>query len=182
MKITKKHWMKFHTYISLFFLPVAIIYALTGVGYIFGFKDNAGANIKEFHLQNTVEKGQEKEFIINFLKENQIAIPKNTNIKTIKDAIIMGNIKYNISIVNDKKNGIILRVTNRSIYGVMVLMHKSKGAFYFDILAIGFSISLMLFYISGLIMTSLCSHNRKNAFGFFISGTIITIIAIWLSI
>ena len=183
MNITKKTWMQLHTTLSIFFLPVALLYVITGVGYIFEFKDNAWASIDEFNLPNMPKKGEEKEFILNFLNENGITIPKNTEIKMIKGVMTMGNIKYNVSVSENKKdNTAKLSVMNRSLYGVMVLMHKSKGAYYFDILAIGFSISLVLFYLSGLIMTSFCKKNRKNASIFFVIGLITTIIAIYFSI
>lgn len=183
MKLTKKSWMKIHTTLSIFFLPIALLYVITGVGYIFGYKDSAWASIYEFNLANMPEKGTEKEFMLNFLKDKDIKIPKNTNIKTIKGSITMGNIKYNVSIAENKKDGgAKLTVMNRSIYGVMVLMHKSKGAYYFDILAICFSMSLILFYLSGLIMTSFCKAHRKNALIYFIAGVFSTIIAIYFSI
>ena len=49
-KITKKNWMRIHTYLSLFFLPACLIYVITGVGFIFDFKADAGANIYEFTI------------------------------------------------------------------------------------------------------------------------------------
>lgn len=183
MKITKKTWMQIHTTLSIFFLPMALLYVLTGVGYIFGYKDNAWANISEFNLPNIPQQGYEKEAMINFLTEKNIKIPKNTETKIIKGAATMGNIKYNVSISENKKDGTVkLTVTDRSIYGIMVLMHKSKGAYYFDILAVSFSMSLILFYLSGLIMTSFCKKNRKNALIYFSAGTFATIVAICLSI
>lgn len=63
-KITKKNWMRIHTYLSLFFLPACLIYVITGVGFIFGFKADAGTNIYEFTIS---EIPQDKEAIENFI-------------------------------------------------------------------------------------------------------------------
>lgn len=63
-KITKKNWMRIHTYLSIFFLTACLIYVIIGVGFIFGFKADAGANIYEFTIS---EIPQDKEAIENFI-------------------------------------------------------------------------------------------------------------------
>jgi len=49
-------------------------------------------------------------------------------------------------------------------------------------IAIGFGISMLLFYLSGLIITSFCKGKRKSAFGVLGAGFIITTLAVYLSI
>ncbi len=63
-KITKKNWIQIHTYLSIFFLTACLIYVITGVGFIFGFKADAGANIYEFTIS---EIPQGKEAIESFI-------------------------------------------------------------------------------------------------------------------
>lgn len=180
--MAKKHWMKIHTYLSLFFLPMCLIYVLTGIGYIAGFKDSAGAKIHKITLESTPQNGKEREFILELLKNNNLKIPKNTAITMMRDNPTMGNIKYNVALQKDKNGQMSLVATERSIYGVLVLMHKAKGAVYFNALAICFAVSLMIFYLSGLIVTSFCKKNRKPALITLISGLALTAIAIFLSL
>ncbi|RAX54923.1 hypothetical protein CCY99_01915 [Helicobacter sp. 16-1353] len=189
-EITKKMWMKIHTYLSLFFLPAAFIYVLTGVLYIFDFKQDSGAKIYEFKLESAPKKGEELEAIIKVLSENNLKIPSNTELKSGRNSVIMGNTKYQISLTQNN-NGAVVKVTDRSIYGILVLMHKAKGEkndvfgfkiSFFDLIAIGFGLSMVIFYLSGLIMTSFCKKNRKFAFRILFAGLIITIIAMYFSV
>lgn len=60
INLNKKNWMQIHTYLSLFFLPAAFIYVLTGALYIFEIRQNSGAKIYEFKLDSIPKKGEEK--------------------------------------------------------------------------------------------------------------------------
>ncbi|RDU64877.1 hypothetical protein CQA44_03855 [Helicobacter sp. MIT 14-3879] len=180
--MTNKNWMQIHTYLSLFFLPACVIYVITGVGYIFDIKENAGASIYEFSIKEPPKAGKEKEFIIKVLQDNNLKIPKNTEVKIQRGSPTMGSMKYSASIVKNKQGEPQVRVIDRGLYGILLLMHKAKGAYYFDIIAIGFAISLMLFYLSGLIMTSFCKRKRKEALIAFGLGFILTSLAIYFSV
>lgn len=180
--MAKKNWMKIHTYLSLFFMPMCLIYVLTGVGYIFKLKDDAGAKIHTIALESPLQEGREKEMIIDILKANNLKVPQNTNLEVVKGNLSMGNIKYVVSIQKDKSGQLVLKTMERSLYGVFVLMHKAKGGAIFNALAICFATSLLIFYLSGLIVTTFCKRNRKVAGIAFSSGLIICGIAIYLSV
>lgn len=191
MKITKKNWMQIHTYLSLFFLPAALIYAITGVLYIFEIRQNSGAIIHNIELESMPRKGEERELILKVLEENNLQIPKNTELKNFRGSPSMGNVYYGVNIVQEKDGKIILRATQRNLYGVLMLMHKSTGTKFalggfkfslFDFIAIGFGISLLLFYLSGLFVTSFCKRNRASAFGTLGVGLVITILAVYFSV
>ena len=182
MGISKKSWMNIHLYLSLFFLPMCAIYVLTGIGYIFDFKDEAGAKIVEISLPNAPQKGEEGAFMIETLKANNLKIPSNTAVYMARGNPTMGSISYAVSLEADRKSGELkMRVINRSIYGILVLMHKAKGAVYFNAVAVCFALSLAIFYLSGLIMTSFCKNRRKSAGIAVAVGFAITAIAVYLS-
>ncbi|CUU40851.1 hypothetical protein [Helicobacter typhlonius] len=191
MKLHRKLWMQIHLYLSLFFLPAALIYAITGALYIFEIRQNSGANIIEIKLDSMPQKGEEREFIIKTLQEHQLKVPKDTTLHSMKGNLTMGDIKYGVSLVKDKDGTPIIRTIDRGLYGILMLMHKSTGTKYelggfkfsfFDFIAIGFGISMLLFYLSGLIMTSFCKGKRKVSFGVLGAGFIITTLAVYLSI
>lgn len=176
----KQIWMKIHLYLSLFFLPAALIYAITGSLYLFNIREEANATIHKIKIEQ-LPKGQERETILSILKANNLKIPKDTTLKIMRGSPTMGTIQYSVMIVKDK-DGYVLRTVERSLYGILLLMHKGKGGFYFDIIAVSFSISLILFYVSGLIITSFCKNKRKYALFAFLIGLIITSLMIFLSI
>lgn len=172
--------MKIHLYLSLFFLPAALIYAITGSLYLFNIREESNATIHEIKIEQ-LPKGQERETILSILKANNLKIPKDTTLKIMRGSPTMGSIRYSVMVVKDK-DGYILRTVERSLYGILLLMHKGKGGFYFDIIAVSFSISLILFYVSGLIITSFCKKKRKPASFAFLIGLIVTSVMILLSI
>lgn len=191
MKFDRKLWMQIHLYLSLFFLPMAFIYALTGALYLFDLREEVGAKVYEIKLDSMPEKGQEKAFIIQALEANQLPVPKNTDVRIQKGNLVMGSLTYSVSLSSNKQGEPQLRAVDRSLYGILLLMHKAKGSKYeigsfklglFDFIAIGFAFSLIIFYFSGLVITSFCKKNRTNALGVFIGGFLITSLAIYLSI
>ena len=181
-KITKKNWMQIHTYLSLFFLPACLIYVITGVGYIFDFNADADAKIYEFSIKAIPPKEQAQDFILQKLRENDLPIPKNTEVRYRHGSPTMGGMKYNIIIGKNRSDEIVMRVTNRGIYGVLLLLHRARGLYYFDIIAVAFSVSLILFYLSGLIVTQFCKKNRKEGLLTFVFGGIATAIAVIFSV
>lgn len=191
MKLHRKLWMKLHLYLSLFFLPAALIYAITGVLYIFDIRQDSGATIITIPLDSAPPKGQEGEFILHTLESHKLQIPKDTELRNFKGNLTMGNIKYSVSLAKDKEGKPILRATDRGLYGILLLMHKSTGKKYevgglrfsaFDGIAIGFGISMLIFYLSGLIITSFCKGKRGVAFGVMGLGFLTTALAVWASV
>lgn len=181
-KITKKNWMQIHTYLSLFFLPACLIYVITGVGHIFDFKVDADSKIYEFSIAEMPTKDETKDFIIQKLRDNNLPIPKNTELRYHRGAPTMGDLKYNIIIGKNRKDELVMRVTNRGLYGILLLMHLAKGKYYFDIIAVAFSVSLVLFYLSGLIVTQFCKKNRKAGLVALLLGGVITAMAVIFSV
>lgn len=180
--ISNKIWMQIHLYVSLFFIPMALIYAITGTLYIFDIRQNAGAKIFEVPLQKSPIKGSEREFMLEILEKHKLDIPKNTEIKVFKSAPMMGDLKYSVMLTKDKNGNLILRAIDRHWYGVLLMLHKSAGKYYFDILAVGFSIALIILYLSGLFLTAFCKRNYLGASVATILGFVITTIAVCYSL
>ncbi|MDE6958796.1 hypothetical protein LS72_004095 [Helicobacter apodemus] len=180
--ISNKTWMQIHLYVSLFFIPMALIYAITGSLYIFDIRQNAGAEISEIKVFQDIPKGEERAVMLATLEANGLKIPKKTEVRLARNSIIMGTLKYQVILSKDKDGGYILRSINRNLYGVLLLLHKSAGKYYFDILAVGFSIALVILYLSGLFMTAFCKKDRKGSLITIILGFAITALAVYYSI
>lgn len=177
----KQIWMKVHLYLSLFFLPAALIYAITGSLYLFDIKEEAGATIHEIQIES-LPKGKEQDTILQILKDNNLKIPSDTTLKMVRGNPSMGSIRYSVMVIKERDGTMKLRALQRGFYGILLLMHKGKGGFYFDIIAIGFSVSLFLFYFSGLIITAFCKHKRGAALLAFFCGFCVTGLMVFLSI
>ena len=177
-KLTKKNWMSIHTYLSLFFLPTALLYVITGAGLIFDIETLADATIKEYNLTDTPKKGEERAFMLQKMEEYNIAAPRNTKVQIFRGNPTMGSFAYSVTLLKKPDGSLSLRSTKLGIYGLMTLMHLSvRGSFWFDVIAIGFCVSMVLFYLSGLIVTSFCRNRRKLALWTFLAGLFAVIIA-----
>ena len=63
------------------------------------------------------------------------------------------------------------------------MLHKAKAMWYFNILAVGFGITLVLLYVSGLMITLFnIKKNRKSQYVTLTLGFIVTLILGILSV
>ncbi len=187
-----KLFRQIHIYVSLFFLPCALLFAITGIVYIFGFNQDVGMKVESYKLVKNIDAGKEREALIDFLIENNLKVPSNTDIiKTKKgkgkggneNGITIGGLHYSASITPISSNEYNITLQTRSLLGDMILLHKDKGAWYFSVLSVGFGITLFLLYISGLMITLFANKkDRKKQFMVLGIGFIVTILLAYLSL
>ena len=67
-----KFFRRFHIYLSLFFLPVALLYAVSGLAYIFGANQDFMATKNSYKTNLVLQKGAEQEAVLQFLKEQNM--------------------------------------------------------------------------------------------------------------
>ncbi|PAF51259.1 PepSY domain-containing protein [Helicobacter sp. 13S00477-4] len=177
----KKFSRQFHIYVSIFLLPMALLYSITGIVYIFGINQDVWANKNKWVIEKNIPKKKQLDFLIDFLSEHQITFPDELNPKESRGILMIGSAKYSISL-EVKNNQTIIQTIKRSFLGNMIMLHKAKGKWYFDILSIAFGISLVLFYLSGIIMTAFCKANLKEVLLSFFIGLIVAITLGYLSL
>lgn len=174
--------MQIHLYLSLFFLPMALIYTITGSLYVFGVRHEALAEVVEIKIFQDIPKGEERAAILETLAANSLRVPKDTEVHFARNRMIMGDLRYQVTLSKVKEREYILRSINRNFYGVLLSLHRSHGKYYFDILAIGFSIALVLLYLSGFFITAFCKKDRKGSLIAVVLGFVITALAVYYSI
>ncbi|HEB9311946.1 TPA: hypothetical protein RZK28_001399 [Campylobacter coli] len=179
-----KLFRQIHIYVSLFFLPCAVLFALTGIVYIFGADQDTGLKVENYKLVKNIEVGKEKDALIQYLQENNLKIPSNTEAIESKDkGITIGGAHYSANIALVTQNEYAITLKTRSLLGDMIMLHKDKGAWYFSVLSIGFGIALFLLYISGLIITLFASKkDRQKQLATLGVGVVITIFLAYLSL
>ena len=178
-----KFYRNLHIYLSLFFLPLAFMYALTGVSYIFGYDKDTHAKINHYPIDFSIQKGEEKEAILSFLKENNLPLPSKRVEYTKKGEVELGGILYTAKL-HTKGNGAQEIVTKkRSFLGVLIMLHKTKGLWYFDVLTVGFGITLILLYISGLMMTLFHSKSKRvSQYVTILLGIVVSVLVGYVSV
>lgn len=179
-----KLFRQIHIYVSLFFLPCAVLFALTGIVYILGADQDTGLKVENYKLVKNIEAGKEKDALIQYLQENNLKIPSNTEVIKGKDkGVTIGGAHYSANIALIAQNEYAITLKTRSLLGDMIMLHKDKGAWYFSVLSIAFGVALFLLYISGLIITLFASKkDRQKQLATLGAGIVITILLAYLSL
>ncbi|WP_120945615.1 MULTISPECIES: PepSY domain-containing protein [Helicobacter] len=154
---------KFHAYASVFFLPVALLFVVSGVAFLLGFNANSGAQITKWSAP-LAPKEKELEFLLDFLKQKNIALPSKIEPRRHKGALLIGTAGYEINLSAKGDRSVITSI-RRSALGVIMQVHKGKAGKALEIWGIIFGVFLCLFYVSGLLM----GFKRKNTKGIFIA-------------
>lgn len=173
-----------HIYLSLFFLPCALLFALTGIAYILGANQDVGLKVEQYRLSKVIENGKEREALIQYLKENSLKVPSNTNIIKSKDkGVAIGGAHYSANIAQNSTNEYYITLKTRSLLGDMIMLHKDKGAWYFSVLSVGFGIALFMLYTSGLMIALFANKkDRSKQFAVLGMGVIVTLLLAYLSL
>lgn len=179
-----KIFRQIHIYLSLFFLPCALIFAISGITYILGFNQNIGLKVQTYKLNQYIQKGKEREALIEYLIENKLKLPSNIEpIKSKNKGITIGTVHYSANIAPINENEYLITLNTRSLLGDMIMLHKDKGLWYFSILSLGFGVTLFLLYISGLIITFFANKKDRKRQLFVLSlGFLITFILAYMSL
>ncbi len=170
-----------HIYLSVFFLPMALIFVITGIFYLFGFKQDYGMQTQRFEILQKQPILNLEAFVLDFLKQNHLELPKNTQLQPDKDKFKMGSPKYFISVWQDQDR-VQIQTNRRSFYGNLVMLHKGKVGKAFQAFSMIFGVALFVFYFSGFIMTSWCKQHRKSTFFSLLLGLFVTSLIAYISL
>lgn len=171
---------KFHAYSAMFFLPMAILFALTGVLYICGIREDFMAKKQEFIIKLDQRPQDLQKYVLDFLKQNELKIPSNTELRKFRgDMQVMGSASY-VVMIKILDNGLNLQTMERSVIGEMILLHKAKVGQVFVVFSVIFSIFLLLSYFSGIVI--LAKKHQKMGVVFFILGLVVTFITAAVSL
>lgn len=179
----KKRWMWIHTYLSLFFLPTVVLYIVTGVVAICDLEHKWEGKTQFLEIERLPKPGEEVEFIKGVLESHNLPMPSNTDIKIYESgAVMMGTLSYRVVAYGSfdkqtKEPYYRLMVLKCNLFGIMLGLHVSFNTPFFDIVAVCFSISILIFYLSGLVMTKFCKGKRKSAVWVLLGGIFVIILS-----
>lgn len=178
-----KLFRQIHMELSLFFLPLALLYAITGALYLGGFNQDSGAKIWKFTLPK-MQKESLPQAVNDELLKNGLKPIKDLTLKKGKgNSLLLGGVDYSVTLSEDKGNSRWnMKVVKRGFWGNLIMLHKGKAKWYFDVLAYAFAASLIIFYFSGLMMTKFCQKKRGRAFFVTGFGFLIAIVVGYLSL
>ncbi|MFC3847368.1 PepSY domain-containing protein [Helicobacter baculiformis] len=167
---------KFHAYASVFFLPLVLLFVISGVAFFLDFGSNSGAKITKWSVP-LVAKEKELEFLLDFLKQKNVALPPKIEPRRRKGALLIGTAGYEININSERDKSVITSI-HRSALGVLMQVHKGRAGKPLVVFGIIFGVFLCLFYMSGLLM----GFKRKSTKGIisaFVLGAVVLGVLLW---
>ncbi|GAB4285301.1 MAG: hypothetical protein Kow0029_32110 [Candidatus Rifleibacteriota bacterium] len=178
-------WVKIHGYVSMFFFPLALIYAITGALVIF---NQYGTLNKEKHqiqidhelLSNVnVQKILVSDFLAKAGEKLPVGEPRLS-----RGEFYWGRpSSLNVSIEKGSEDGTaILHVRKPDLLFSLVMLHKAKGGRLFDYFGFIFAISMIFMYVSGIFIFWRIKSKRYALSMTFFAGSVITLLVIYLSL
>lgn len=164
MKFNKnKFFRQLHIYLSLFFLPCALIYAISGIAFLCDLED-FGLSHEEFRVEGELTQNNEREILLKILRANDIKIPRDTALREdLNDpGFRMGSLIYSIYAEQSAPSEILIIAEKRNVLGILMGLHENEGRAYFMIAAFGFALVLLMLYISGFVITLLASKKERK--------------------
>lgn len=184
--MTTATWVKIHGYVSIFFLPLAFIYAVTGALIIV---DQRGALTKEKHvlqLENPSfeDLSAQKKLISDFLlQRGESSLPVGEP-KLVRGEIYWGQpSSINLNFSHGEKPGeAVLDLRKPDLLFSLVILHRARGGRVFDYFGFAFALAMIAMYVSGIFIFWKIKAKRKALSFTFLGGTLITVLVIWLSL
>lgn len=172
-------WMKLHAYFSCFFLPLTLIYILSGVLYLCGIKGDVKHQASYLLTQSSVIENQQQaeQFVKPLLvTKGHSSLPSDY----FPDGSGHSWYGYKHEVVlqldNDKKP-IELVVKEHDIWLKLLIIHKGYAGLVFWLLAIGLGISLTFSLLSGVVISLQMPQIKKTSLMMLFAGTATFIVA-----
>jgi len=148
-------WMKLHAYLSCFFLPITLVYIVTGMLYFFDIKGEVSKDIEYFiELPEgfpTTEQAAKK-IVVKHLKENNhLSLPEDYYWEGVHDWY--GHEQEVILAKTDKPNIVEIHIKEHDLMLQLLIIHKGFAGLFFKILSVMFGLSLAFSTISGVVIT-----------------------------
>ena len=176
-------WMQVHTYFSCFFLPIALLYIVTGVLYLFGIEGGHSAEHEYVvSLPEGWPKDEEsaKQIVLPIMEEHQLGkLPEDFY---LEDTWI-GWFGYKREVFFDPKQdptNAVLKVNEHDLWHQLLLIHKGHAGNLFWLFAILLGISLTLSVVTGLLLAISVPKLRKSSLWVTFLG-LLALVAVFVS-
>ncbi|PAF42611.1 hypothetical protein [Helicobacter sp. 11S03491-1] len=177
----KKFSHTLHLFSSIFFLPLAFVYAFSGILFLVGYYGNIESKTYEIQHDALLDPEEMKDFLLHFLQTNHLKIPHDKNLKPTRDkqGVQIGIMSY-IAQIRQKENILTIKTLQRDPISNLLALHFAQGRWYFDVLGVAFGSALVIFYFTGILMIRRSKHKKALWITFF-AGLCITILTGYFS-
>jgi hypothetical protein len=186
MKLDRQLLMRVHTLLAAFFLPVGLLFLVTGV--LLAFNIKADSKVTKLALAAPVASPtlpEAAKLVEAELVRNHLPVPRGEeSMKTEKDGWSFqwngtgSSVKWTVK--NDEPTGE-LSVTENGLVRRAEQLHKSKGALAFKVFSAAWALGLLLLFASGTVMAIQVKALRQMTWIALALGTLSFVVLAWLS-
>ena len=174
-----------HAYLSIFFLPMALIYAITGICYICGYtgKSESVRYTAAIEASSPASPAAKDTLVKNILSANGIACPSGEG-RELRNQYVLGRPTSRHAVLEPIRDGMKeakVVVNTPDLFSRLVLLHKAKGGAPFNVFGIAFGVALLLIYVSGIFLFWASLKVRMRLTLCFAGGLVITVLVILAS-
>ncbi len=177
---TRLLWMKLHAYFACFFLPITLVYIVTGMLYFFDIKGSVSKDIEYFVSlpSGWPETEEEAEsFVLAELKgKDHFALPEDYYWEGVHDwyghkqeVILAKTDDPNIAEVHIKEHDLLLQ---------LLIIHKGFAGTFFKVFSIMFGLSLAFSTISGVVITLQLPQIKNTSIALILVGGVVLVVGI----
>lgn len=180
---TRISWMKWHAYLSCVFLPFALLYATTGILYLFDIKGSA-ANKYETIIPLTAQQvvdfpeteSQARAFIQPYYSTG---LPEHYF--HIKESQGWWDFHQEVILLTPENQQTTLIIEENDIVRQLIFIHKGIAGDVFKVLGILLGFSLLFSLISGVVVALAMPKMKKPAMQFIAGGMMILLVAYFMA-
>lgn len=173
-------WMRLHAYIACFFLPAAMLYALTGGLYLLGIE---GGVRQEYHYQLELEAGWPKD---------QMVAEKIVTAEMCRQGHCTGlpedyylwegkhdwyGFKREVLLIPEADGQVTLEIREHDLWHQLLLIHKGHAGKFLKVFAILWGISLLFSLVSGVVLALNMPKIKRMSMASLVAGSIVLLAA-----
>jgi hypothetical protein len=182
-------WIKWHAYVSCFFLPLALLFVFTGVLYLFEIEGGDSSHdeyIIKTELRFPLKESKAEAFALSFIEQHKIEItsglPLPENYYRYQDDQGWWDLHQEFTLSPlPEQNSVKVIVKYSNLWRQFVYIHKGLAGDIFYVLSILFGISLFFSLLSGSIVALVMPKLKKNAALSMVAGFLTLVLAYVLS-
>ena len=136
-----------HLVLSLFFLPMVVVYAVTGLLYLAGTDENFTSTVTVHELDGTDRPPYQAS--LRELERRGATLPEG-KVRPFKGNYVLGPLTSDHVLFIRKGDALRAEVVSPGMYPKLLLVHKGKAGWWFAFLGWGAAFSLLAAYVTGI--------------------------------
>ena len=147
-----------HLVLSLFFLPMVVVYAVTGLLYLAGTDENFTSTVTVHELDGTDRPPYEAS--LRELERRGATLPEG-KVRPFKGNYVLGPLTNDHVLFIRKGDALRAKVVSPGMYPKLLLVHKGKAGWWFAFLGWGAAFSLLAAYETGIALMRKSPGRRR---------------------